>query len=129
MGQVLSGKIRRITLFCRTGLAPLTVLLDTYSNNGLKAQEREKRGADSDVHYFIGGPDQNPGVSNERCMKSSSFKNELGKFLIKEWQNEEAPKMRRKPDREKTYNEKDNQEGPKMRGGKCEGGKGKQEMI
>ena len=53
------------------------VLLDTYSNNDLKAQEREKRGADSDVQYVIGGPDQNPGVSNERCMKSSSFKNEL----------------------------------------------------
>lgn len=62
------------------------ILLDTYEPGSLKAQERELRGSTDGV-YVITGPEQSPPkVSTDSLMKNSSFKNALGKFLLKEWQ-------------------------------------------
>ena len=60
---------------------------DTYGTESLKNKEREKRG-ESAEDYVIDGPDQRPTESSEKLMKNSKFKDELGKFFVKEWQEE-----------------------------------------
>ena len=62
------------------------ILLDTYEPGSLKAQGRELRGF-TDGIYVITGPEQSPPkVSTDSLMKNGSFKNALGKFSLKEWQ-------------------------------------------
>ena len=73
---------------CRERGQNLHVVFDTYSDEDLKAQERQMRGASQEV-FKITGRDQAPRKPSDTLMKNTSFKNELSKFLMMEWQREE----------------------------------------
>ena len=73
---------------CKQGRKEVHILLDTYSPDALKAKEREKRG-EFQSEYVISGPDQVMKESGSRLLKNSKFKDELGRYLIEEWQKPE----------------------------------------
>ena len=62
------------------------MVFDAYFKDSIKTQERIWRG-DQDVEFLINSPDQvPPNQSGEVLMKNSSFKIQLCKFLVSEWQ-------------------------------------------
>lgn len=63
------------------------VCLDKYIENSIKDSERQLRGTVNTV-YTISGPDQTVRQRGQNLLNSSSFKNELGKFLLREWQKD-----------------------------------------
>lgn len=63
------------------------VCLDKYIENSIKDSERQLRGT-VDTVYTISGPDQTVRQRGQNLLNSSSFKNELGKFLLREWQKD-----------------------------------------
>ena len=69
------------------GVGEIHVCFDIYSETSLKFNERQRRGG-IETEFLITGPDQAPKQPNEALLKNGSFKNELGKFLLKEWQKE-----------------------------------------
>ncbi len=73
LSQVCSGRAREVH-----------VCLDKYVENSIKDSERKLRGA-VDVPYIITGPDQTMRQSGQKLLTNGVFKNELGKFLLKEW--------------------------------------------
>ena len=52
--------------------------------NSIKDSERKQRGA-VDTAYTITGPDQKIRQSGKTLLTNGTFKNELAKFLLKEW--------------------------------------------
>ena len=64
------------------------ILLDTYDSDCLKAQERELRGNSEETYVISGSEQQGPRASIASLMKNISFKSELCKFLITEWQEQ-----------------------------------------
>ena len=63
------------------------VLFDTYSKSSLKYAERQRRLQEESV-YVITGSEQSPRASPSMLLKNSSFKNELGRFLVEEWRKD-----------------------------------------
>lgn len=66
------------------GSEEVHVCLDKYVENSIKDSERQLRGA-VNTAYSITGPDQKIRQSGQKLLANSSFKNELGKFLLHEW--------------------------------------------
>ena len=60
------------------------VCLDKYVPNSIKDSERKLRGA-KDSAYSIIGAEQTLRQKGETLLKNGTFKDELGRFLIKEW--------------------------------------------
>ena len=60
------------------------VCLDKYIENSIKDSERQLRGA-VDAIYTITGPEQTMRQRGQTLLRNGTFKNELGKFLMKEW--------------------------------------------
>ncbi|XP_030837116.1 uncharacterized protein LOC105437992 [Strongylocentrotus purpuratus] len=63
------------------------VCLDKYVGNSIKDSERKLRGA-LDTVYEITGPDQTIRQSGQKLLANGVFKNELAKFLLREWGND-----------------------------------------
>ena len=61
------------------------VLFDTYVSKSLKQHERDMRGEHSTPSFVITGPDQAPQVNIRDLLANMSFKEELPKFLMREW--------------------------------------------
>ena len=64
------------------------VLLDTYQPDSLKTCEGGRRG-NSDQAYIISGPEQKTFPINKITVENSDFKQQFGRFLQQEWQQEE----------------------------------------
>lgn len=83
------GSIARTVLstVCSGSGSEVHVCLDKYVENSIKDSERQLRGT---VHtiYTISGPDQSVRQKGQTLLSSSSFKNELGKFLLREWKKD-----------------------------------------
>jgi len=60
------------------------IVFDTYEQPWIKDCERERRGAE-DVRYTITGPDQIHPKDLNKALKSTSFKSQLPRFLLKDW--------------------------------------------
>ena len=60
------------------------VLFDTYKDTSIKANERHRRN-NTDREYLFTGSDQAPRVSPAQLLKNGQFKEELAKFLMREW--------------------------------------------
>jgi len=60
------------------------VCLDKYIENSIKDSERKLRGAEDSI-YKITGADQKMRQRGEKLLNNGMLKNELGKFLLKEW--------------------------------------------
>ncbi|XP_068213902.1 uncharacterized protein [Palaemon carinicauda] len=82
----LYGAIARTILstVCTGGGDEIHVCLDKYVENSVKDSERKLRGAEDSV-YTITGPNQTMRHKGAKLLKNGMFKNELGKFLLKEW--------------------------------------------
>lgn len=80
------GAIARTILstVCTGGGDEIHVCLDKYVENSVKDSERKLRGAEDSV-YTITGPNQTMRHKGAKLLKNGIFKNELGKFLLKEW--------------------------------------------
>ncbi|KAK4309970.1 hypothetical protein Pmani_018437 [Petrolisthes manimaculis] len=83
------GSIARTVLstVCNGSGSEVYVCLDKYIENSIKDSERQLRGTVNTV-YTISGPDQSVRQKGQTLLSSSSFKNELGKFLLREWQKD-----------------------------------------
>ena len=68
----------------RLNTEEIHVLLDTYKDDSLKYQERQRREAD-DRAYVIANAELKPSMSTDALMRNNSFKQELCKFLQTEW--------------------------------------------
>lgn len=66
------------------------MLFDTYRPMSLKESERNLRGAD-DHPFIITGPGQVPRQVCHKLLQNSIFKDQLAKFLLKEWQDHYGP--------------------------------------
>ena len=64
------------------------VLFDMYLPCSLKESERKSRGS-NDQPFIISGSEQSPKQSCKRLLQNGMFKDQLGKFLIAEWQKEQ----------------------------------------
>ena len=64
------------------------VLLDTYQPDSLKTCEGGRCG-NSDQAYIISGPELKRSQSINSLLKNSDFKQQFGRFLQQEWQQEE----------------------------------------
>ncbi|KAK4318061.1 hypothetical protein Pmani_010908 [Petrolisthes manimaculis] len=86
------GSIARTVLstVCNGSGSEVYVCLDKYIENSIKDSERQLRGTVNTVYslYTISGPDQSVRQKGQTLLSSSSFKNELGKFLLREWQKD-----------------------------------------
>jgi len=60
------------------------IVFDTYEEPSIKGSEHDRRGAEGSV-FVITGPEQVRPRSIEKALKSSSFKQQLPQFLLKEW--------------------------------------------
>ena len=71
---------------CRNNAQTVHVLFDKYRECSLKSNERDARGS---VHkkFVITGSEQSPKLGCQKLLRIPSFKEELAKFLLKEWQN------------------------------------------
>ncbi|XP_068240150.1 uncharacterized protein [Palaemon carinicauda] len=80
------GAIARtiISTVCTGGGDEIHVCLDKYVENSVNDSERKLRGAEDSV-YTITGPNQTMRRKGAKLLKNGMFKNELGKFLLKEW--------------------------------------------
>ena len=81
---------------CRSLGNEVHVLFDTYQAFSLKESERSWRGA-NDQQIVVSGPEQSPNQRCEKLLKNSIFKDELARFLLKEWQQDKyAPLLANK---------------------------------
>lgn len=60
------------------------IVFDTYEEPSIKDCERDRRGAEETV-YLIHGPEQVRPKDFGKALKSSSFKQQLPRFLMKDW--------------------------------------------
>ena len=75
---------RIIASLCSGRASEVHICLDKYLDISLKASERELRGAVS-VVYEITGAEQSIRQSGQKLIHNTNFKDELAKFLLKEW--------------------------------------------
>lgn len=59
------------------------IVFDTYEEPSLKASERHRRGVEETI-YVISGPDQVRPKDMVKALKSSSFKQQLPRFFMKD---------------------------------------------
>ena len=80
------GSIARriLSTICKGREDKVHVCLDKYLSYSIKDSERKLRGAD-DTLYSIMGADQTIRQSGDKLLSNGRFKDELGKFLLKEW--------------------------------------------
>ena len=76
-----------LSVVCSGRSSEVHVCLDKYVENSIKDSERRLRGAVDSI-YIITGPDQTIRQSGKKLLINGVFKNELSKFLLKEWQND-----------------------------------------
>lgn len=73
-----------LSVVCSGAATEVHVCLDKYLENSIKDSERHLRGA-NDSAYVITGPEQNIRQTGQKLLSNGIFKNELSKFLLKEW--------------------------------------------
>jgi len=73
-----------LSVMCYGRAREVHVCLDKYVENSIKDSERKLRGA-VDSAYNITGPEQTIRQSGPKLLTNGIFKNELAKFLLKEW--------------------------------------------
>ena len=73
-----------LSVVCAGSASEAHVCLDKYVENSIKDSERKLRGAVDSV-YVITGPDQTIRQSGKKLLTNGVFKNELAKFILKEW--------------------------------------------
>ena len=73
-----------LSVVCSGRASEVHVCLDKYVENSIKDSERKLRGA-VDSAYVITGSDQTIRQSGKKLLTNGVFKNELAKFLLKEW--------------------------------------------
>ncbi|XP_068212466.1 uncharacterized protein [Palaemon carinicauda] len=83
------GSVARTILstVCKGNGDEVHICLDKYLQNSIKDSERILRGA-VDLNYNITGADQKMRQRGDKLLSNSTFKNELGKFLLREWQKD-----------------------------------------
>ena len=83
---VTYGSIARtiLSVICSGRGHAAHVCLDKYIENSIKYSEWQLCGA-VDAIYTITGPDQTMRQRGQTLLRNSTFKNELGKFLLEEW--------------------------------------------
>ena len=82
----LYGSVARSILsrVCTGAANEVHVCLDKYVTNSIKDSERKLRGAE-DSAYSITGAEQTLKQKGDRLLKNGTFKDALGRFLLKEW--------------------------------------------
>ena len=84
-GASLAAVSRTIlSLVCSVRGSEVHLCLDKYIENSIKDSERKMRGA-VDMQFTITGPEQILMQSGQKLLKNGIFKNEIAKFLLKEW--------------------------------------------
>ena len=73
-----------LSVVCSGRAHEVHVCFDKYEQNSIKDSERKLRGAVDSI-YTITGPDQIIRQSGKKLLTNGAFKNELAKFLFKEW--------------------------------------------
>lgn len=73
-----------LSVVCAGKGSEVHVCLDKYLEKSIKGSERELRGAVNTV-YKITGSEQSIRQSGEKLIKNGKFKDELARFLLKEW--------------------------------------------
>ena len=73
-----------LSVVCTGKGSEVHVCFDKYLENSIKGSESELHGAVNTV-YKISGPEQTIRQSGEKLIKNGSFKDELARFLLKEW--------------------------------------------
>lgn len=73
-----------LSMVCSGNSQEVHVCFDKYLETSIKNSERKLRGA-IDCPYVITGPDQKIRQSAQTLLTNGIFKNELAKFLLKEW--------------------------------------------
>ena len=73
-----------LSVVCSGRAHEVHVCFDKYEQNSIKDSERKLRGAVDSI-YTITGPDQIIRQSGKKLLTNGAFKNELAKFLLKEW--------------------------------------------
>ena len=87
-GTSYGSVARKILSAVCTGTAKeIHICLDKYIENSLKDSERKRRGA-VDSLYVIAGPEQTIRQNAQQLLQNGIFKNELGKFLLREWEKD-----------------------------------------
>ena len=83
------GAIARTILstICTGRSTEVHLCLDKYVPNSIKDSERKIRGA-VDSQYIISGPEQKIRQSGQKLLQNGIFKNEFGKFLLREWKKD-----------------------------------------
>ena len=76
--------LRILGSVCSGRASEVHICLDKYLDNSLKASERELRGA-VNVNYEITGPEQSIRQSGQKLIHNINFKDELARFLLREW--------------------------------------------
>ena len=76
-----------LSTVCKVKGDEVHVCLDKYLQNSIKDSERKLRGA-IDSNYTITGADQKIRQRGAKLLENGTFKNELGKFLLREWQKD-----------------------------------------
>ena len=69
---------------CSSNTSEVHICFDKYVEHSIKSSERQLRGA-SHALYVITGPDQTIRQTGQKLLTNCTFKNELAKFLVKEW--------------------------------------------
>jgi hypothetical protein len=75
---------KMLSMVCSGNTSEVHVCFDKYVANSIKDSERKLREA-QDSPYTITGPDQTMRQSGKKLMKNGIFKNEISKFVLKEW--------------------------------------------
>ena len=75
---------RLLSAACSENASEIHVCLDKYISNSIKGCERQLRGA-VDENYNITGPEQAIRQSGKKLLDNGNFKNELARFLLREW--------------------------------------------
>ncbi len=74
-----------LSVLCSGRGTEVHVCFDKYVEMSVKESERRLRGA-IDLPYIITGADQTTRQSGQKLLSNGNFKNELAKFVMKEWQ-------------------------------------------
>ena len=86
IGASYGSIARRImSMICSGQGAEVHICLDKYVENSIKDSERKLRGAE-DATYTITGAEQTIRQKGENLLSNGMLKNELGRFLLKEWE-------------------------------------------
>ena len=72
---------------CSGNASEVHLCLDKYIEYSIKDSEREFRGS-VQCQYIITGPEQTLRQSGKKLLNNKEFKNEISKFLLREWQKD-----------------------------------------